>query len=303
MEAVKKAASGAVDSIRNSPLFRRKFGTSYQKAEEEEEQQQQRPLAPERDLTPFVQGIYFQVEYLGKDHVTTAAAQEHGCTDTPVQNLWSSIAQATVSIRVATASLRVKEVGAERVLFELPLFRVSYCGTGTLHKEAFSMVVKEADRRFYCHVFRCASADKAYALALSVAKAFYLAFQILQEEEGHFPPTPARETLFEPIKPDDTQTSPQRPVIPPSPPALRLQRPSQTSSLDSESLAQASCDEDFARLAKARSNPDILRSTLEYSAITDTSVALLHLHADPGSLAASPAGSSEDLAEHPGSAS
>ena len=35
----------------------------------------------------------------------------------------------------------------------------------------------------------------------------------------------------------------------------------------------------------------------------DTSVALLHLHADPGSLAASPAGSSEDLAEHPGSAS
>ena len=127
--------------------------------------------------------------------MTTAAAQEHGCTDTPVQNLWSSIAQATVSIRVATASLRVKEVGAERVLFELPLFRVSYCGTGTLHKEAFSMVVKEADRRsapppspclahwllhcrFYCHVFRCASADKAYALALSVAKAFYLAFQV-----------------------------------------------------------------------------------------------------------------------------
>ena len=63
MEAVKKAASGAVDSIRNSPLFRRKFGTSYQKAEEEEEQQQQRPLAPERDLTPFVQGIYFQVRW------------------------------------------------------------------------------------------------------------------------------------------------------------------------------------------------------------------------------------------------
>ena len=31
MEAVKKAASGAVESIRNSPLFRRKFGT-YQKA-------------------------------------------------------------------------------------------------------------------------------------------------------------------------------------------------------------------------------------------------------------------------------
>ncbi len=58
MDAVKKAASGAVESIRNSPLFRRKFGT-YQKASSQEEEE--RPISPERDRTPFVQGIYFQV--------------------------------------------------------------------------------------------------------------------------------------------------------------------------------------------------------------------------------------------------
>ena len=71
MEAVKKAASGAVESIRNSPLFRRKFGT-YQKAatrsdsEEGEGERGDRgevpqPLSPEKDRTPFVQGFYFQV--------------------------------------------------------------------------------------------------------------------------------------------------------------------------------------------------------------------------------------------------
>ena len=54
MEAVKKAASGAVDSIRNSPMFRRKFGTRA-------EQEEPRPLSPEHDKTPFVQGINFQV--------------------------------------------------------------------------------------------------------------------------------------------------------------------------------------------------------------------------------------------------
>lgn len=32
--------------------------------------------------------------------------------------------------------------------------------------------------RFYCYVFRCVSEDKAYALALAVAKAFYLAYQV-----------------------------------------------------------------------------------------------------------------------------
>ena len=32
--------------------------------------------------------------------------------------------------------------------------------------------------RFYCHAFRCISEEKAYALALAVAKAFYLAYQV-----------------------------------------------------------------------------------------------------------------------------
>ncbi len=60
MEAVKKAASGAVETIRNSPLFRRKFGT-YQKASSNDQDEQERPISPEKDRTPFVQGIYFQV--------------------------------------------------------------------------------------------------------------------------------------------------------------------------------------------------------------------------------------------------
>ena len=61
------------------------------------------------------------------------------------------------------------------------------------------------DGVFCCYVFRAVSKEKAYALSLSVTKAFYLACQILQEEQGLFPPTPNRETLFEPQKDDDTK--------------------------------------------------------------------------------------------------
>ena len=32
--------------------------------------------------------------------------------------------------------------------------------------------------RFYSYVFRCANKEKSYALALAVAKAFYLAYQV-----------------------------------------------------------------------------------------------------------------------------
>ena len=59
MEAVRKAASEAVDTIRNSPLFRRKFGN---RSTEQESPETPRPLHPESDRTPFVQGVYFQVE-------------------------------------------------------------------------------------------------------------------------------------------------------------------------------------------------------------------------------------------------
>jgi len=73
----------------------------------------------------------------------------------------------------------------------------------------------------------------------------------------------------------------------PTTPRLRVTRPSQTSSTDSESI-NAAVDEDFTRLAKARSNPNILRSTLEHSDITGGSMTLVHLHTDPGSTVTTP---------------
>lgn len=54
-----------------------------------------------------------------------------------------------------------------------------------------------------------ASKEKAFALALSITKAFYLACQILQEEQGLFPATPERDTLFEPQHDDDTKVKKQ----------------------------------------------------------------------------------------------
>ena len=51
MDVVRKAA----DALKNSPLFRRRFGYGNQ------EQEHTRVYHPEKDLTPFVQGIYYKV--------------------------------------------------------------------------------------------------------------------------------------------------------------------------------------------------------------------------------------------------
>lgn len=54
-------------------------------------------------------------------------------------------------------------------------------------------------------------------------------------------------------------------------------------------------DDDFVRLAKARSNPDILRSTVELDAITHPSLEVVKQHADPASRGTTPYGSQENL--------
>ena len=193
------------------------------------------------------------------------------------------------------------------MLYDVPVFRVSYCATDKRHKDAVSFVAKDQDNTFSCYVFRASSEEKAYALALSISKAFYLAYQIVQEQQGLFPPTPERESLFEPQHNDDTSATPPRPTIPATPeyqlpvtsgedqdlPAVRVSRPSVSSS----TADSIDMDEDFVRLAKARSNPDILRSTLDMAEVKHPSLALLKLHADPSSCAGTPTGSTDNLLE------
>ena len=244
--------------------------------------------------------------------------QTHPCTHKHNAVMCSLLTGSkSVSLKVTTTSIRVKLLdGSDEVLYDVPMFRVSYCAIDRHHKEAVSFVAKEQDSCFYCYVFRASSQEKAYALALSISKAFYLAYQILQEQQGMFPPTPERESLFEPQHSDDTTATPPRPHIPNTPPThrelptvethqqgnegeevdvptVRVLRPS-TSTADSVSLG-SNLDEDFVRLAKARSNPDILRSTLDTDEVKHPSLDLVQLHADPSSRAGTPSGSTDNL--------
>ena len=93
--------------------------------------------------------------------MATAHAQEHGCTEEPVRLLWSpapnnggrngsgSPVARPVSVKLTTTSIRIKELEAgsstNQVLYEFPLFRVSYCGTDHAHPEVVAFVAKDDD--------------------------------------------------------------------------------------------------------------------------------------------------------------
>ena len=97
MDAVRKAASEAVQAVRNSPLLRRRFGTQDQHPPTSPEPP---PLSPQKDRTPFVQGFYYRVQYLGKTVVEPELAQDHGCTDSAVKLLWGG-SELTVCVQWA----------------------------------------------------------------------------------------------------------------------------------------------------------------------------------------------------------
>ena len=52
-----------------------------------------------------------------------------------------------VSVKLSTTSIRIKELeasnAANKVLYEFPVFRVSYCGTDHAHPEVVAFVAKD----------------------------------------------------------------------------------------------------------------------------------------------------------------
>ena len=82
--------------------------------------------------------------YLGSRLVSSTLAQDHGVTDSTVRQLWGEEGE-EVRVKVTTTNLRVKKVGEGTVILELPLFRVSYCGTDRSQHKAFSFVAKGDD--------------------------------------------------------------------------------------------------------------------------------------------------------------
>ena len=81
------------------------------------------------------------MSYLGCRLVASSLAQDHGVTDSTVRQLWEEEGEA-VRVRVTTTNLRVKRVEDSRILWDFPLFRVSYCGTDRSQHTAFSFVAK-----------------------------------------------------------------------------------------------------------------------------------------------------------------
>ncbi|XP_065830902.1 low density lipoprotein receptor adapter protein 1-A-like [Oscarella lobularis] len=259
-------------------------------------------LASAADDDPFAKGINFHVVYLGSGYHPTGMGND--CTTEVLRTVFRK-AEANswkvgtpMSLAVTDKSLRVKDLRTKMTVDEIPLHRISYCGTDKHYDTAFAFVAKEADTgKMKVHVTKADSAKKVRAMCMTVSKAFNIAYRVWQYKQkrsGSANNSPAMARAKDQAAAEVARASPKNsPLVekkdkpasavpsglvapalapPPSSPAsLRIKRvpvkgPSPVSTPPVEKKppsavpAHLNVDDGFSEFARARSHPDLLAS-------------------------------------------
>lgn len=269
-----------------------------------------------KDLTPFVQGVYWQVVLVAHSEVQWDLKEKEAIdqlvksvladtSETP-QGASENSARA-VSIKVTTLEVRVKEQVSQRVEYEFPVSRLCYCGTDATHQDVFTFVTKE-DRpesdgtTHHGYVFRCHSPEKARVLAMCVAKAYHLAFRVWREEHGLIADHPERASIFEPYPSNEEEIHKARtpemlrrkldeflgsnssgeeiesPQPKPKPKPRVDRRPSVLQSEHGEEMSAA-----FLELIASK-RPGLVPTNIDSDEMMRLTIGALSKHSDPGSL-------------------
>lgn len=248
----------------------------------------------------LVDGISFYVKYLGC--VPEVEAQGQGVTDEAVKRL---VAEAKIKkskgdmklekvvLTITPKEIRILDLATKTPAEVIPIFRVSYCTADPNFPKIFAFNAREKQSlQIRCRAFLCMKAKMAKAIALTVAQAFNVAFEVWETSKEERKQN-AQEPNTTPVAPliETTPSSPQTngspiftgrraseptsekmlnvndrnvrstsfseapPTIQLTPPLPRrtVQRPLALDfSFDNE------FDEEFTKLAKARSNPHLL---------------------------------------------
>ena len=127
----------------------------------------------------IIDGIDYYIKYLGK--APTEKIHGIGSTEEAVdiirQQAKGSKVMHKVKVTVSTKCIKVADFQTEVLLFETPLYRVSYCTVDQNNSKICCYIVRESgSKEMNVHAFYCGKKSKAEALTLTVAEAFNIAY-------------------------------------------------------------------------------------------------------------------------------
>ncbi|XP_024113730.1 low density lipoprotein receptor adapter protein 1a isoform X1 [Oryzias melastigma] len=93
-----------------------------------------------------------------------------------------------VSLKVSPQGIAIYDRTTNQLLENVSIYRISYCTVDKLHDKVFAYITQNAlNGTLECHAYLCAKRREAQAVALTVAQAFTVAFelwQVAREEKG-----------------------------------------------------------------------------------------------------------------------
>ncbi|KAI6649716.1 Low density lipoprotein receptor adapter protein 1-A-like [Oopsacas minuta] len=156
----------------------------------------------------ILDGIDYYLKYLGK--AQTDKIHGPGSTEEAVeiirQQAKGSKVMHKVKLTVSTKYIRVYDFQTEILLFETPLYRVSYCTVDNSNNKICCYIVRESgSKELYVHAFYCSKKSKAEALTLTVAEAFNIAYAEWQAKKILAAADDKTKAVFKSTEPQPTE--------------------------------------------------------------------------------------------------
>jgi len=298
---------GLKDAVRKSPLNIRKHGGKYS-------------LIGSEQKDPFAEGITFNCLFVGSTQVKNKF--DHPDTRAAIKEIWTHTSNSKslkrMSIRVKADSLRVKDIATKTVVDELPIYRVSYCGTTSDMPNLFYYIHrdKEEPKRLTAQLFKMESHEKVKALILTVQKAFNIAYKVWQAKKrqqdkkaaisggdkpsptdtpsikvsgatGSASPQPSRRAELvklddQPRRNSDGELKIAKPLLHPS--IAKIKMTNEVTGSMHELHLTDDFDDEFTQLAAARSHPDLLDTSMPEAKPNNYRLDAVKDQFDPGSV-------------------
>ena len=297
---------GLKDAVRKSPLNIRKHGGKYS-------------LIGHEQKDPFAEGITFNCYFVGSTQVKNKF--DHPDTRAAIKEIWTHTSNSKslkrMSIRVKADSIRIKDLATKTVVDELPIYRVSYCGTTSDMPNLFYYIHrdKEEPKRLTAELFRMESHEKVKALILTVQKAFNIAYKVWQAKKrqqekkaaisgadsksagsqvagatssgGESPQLPRQAELVkvddsQPRRSSDGNLKVPKPLLHPS--IAKIKMTNEVTGSMHELHLTDDFDDEFTELAQARSHPDLLDTSLPEAKPNNYRLDAVKDQFDPGSV-------------------
>ncbi|CAL1584394.1 unnamed protein product [Knipowitschia caucasica] len=139
----------------------------------------------------ILEGMSFNLRHLGMTLVDQPKGQELSAA--AVKRIVAT-AKASgkkpqkVCLKISPNGIAVYDCAADKLLENVSIYRISYCTVDKLHDKVFAYIAQNTlNGTLECHAYLCSKRKVAQAVALTVAQAFTVAFelwQVAKEEKG-----------------------------------------------------------------------------------------------------------------------